>query len=400
MGRWAIAKNRANSMICAIDWPAYAPVMKFATQPSFFALVKRGDEPKFLAASKRLRALAALEPDVALDTIGRVIRKELQAVTLLDDTDELKGDMRFNIMGMDSLMTLTFAANLENYFQCEFPTTLAYNYPTIDTLAAFIQDVIRQVIEPSEAAGTNEDAPWLRSLNSVQEDKPALICLPFAGSGASAYEGLAKTFEGQREVIAVQIPGREDLAHIAPWTSPQALAERIADELEQRTGLFSIFGHSMGAILAYELVAVLQQRGATLPNVLILSGADRPNVAEHRRAVHQLADEEFVDTVLQAYGSGQVDRDRRIAVDKVKDLLRADLTLLETCETSDVSLSCPVATIYATQDNLVSRQGIAAWVALCDSSFTLTQIDGGHQILFDDPDTGVKAILKAEQLAH
>ncbi|PRY74629.1 acyl transferase domain-containing protein [Yoonia maritima] len=394
----AMAQNRHSSMICAVNWQTYAPIIKFATQPSFFAPIDHGDHRKLTTAPKRLKSLRALDRDVALDAIGRVIRKELQSVTLLDDTDELKGDMRFNIMGMDSLMTMTFAANLENYFQCEFPTTLAYNYPTIDTLGTFIYDVIHQAAPDKVTPDTEDLTPWLRPLNRSVVDVPKLVCLPFAGSGASAYAELAAKLDGTRDVIALQLPGREDLADMTLWSNLQDVVAKIAQDLEAIQGPYTLFGHSMGAILAYELTAYLQHAGQRMPQLLILSGADCPIPNTDARAVHLLEDDVFIDTVLDSYGSGDTDDERRQAVTRIKDLLRADLTLLETSEASDIKLTCPVAAIHATDDTLTTRDGMAAWAKLCKDAFFLQTLTGGHQKIIDSTDTALGAITKAEHL--
>ncbi|WP_299628391.1 type I polyketide synthase [uncultured Tateyamaria sp.] len=414
----AMAADRATSMICAVDWQSYSHVIKFAPQPSFFAHVHQSEDRPVRSDSDRLTALRDVEPDVALDIIQRVIRKELQAVTLLDTADEISGDMRFNILGMDSLMALTFAANLENYFQCEFPTTVAYNYPTINALCEFIFDVVQGGDGSGDAprplvidGQVNHSAPpaqiaaeplapasWLRPLNAPVPDCPTLVCLPFAGSGAFAYQNLANALDGTRHVVAVQIPGREDMGHMAPVQDIHALVDQIARDLVTVDSDYILFGHSMGAVLAYELTIKLTHTDGRSPRLVVLSGANRPRPNGATRTTHLLDDDAFVTEIMEAYGDTDDYDERRIVVEKLKDVLRADLTLFATYQPSDVAMTPPVCVLYGQEDTLVTPDRVEAWAELSQNAFQCTRVDGDHQVLLTNPAMVAQAIDRAERM--
>ena len=103
-----------------------------------------------------------------------------------------------------------------------------------------------------------------------------LFCLPHAGAGASAYARWPAAFGASVQVHAIQLPGRENRIRETPSIDPDALAATLAGSA---AGPYALFGHSMGARLAFEVVRRLRAAGAPLPEVLYVSGCRAPDVA-------------------------------------------------------------------------------------------------------------------------
>ena len=227
----ALAADRPLSLIADIDWEKFQVFIDFCLQPSMFADVAIGQERRDLARPGKLDAILSSPPDKAREMIEKVVRMELRSVTLIESTDTIDADQRFNFMGLDSLMALSFAAALESYFRFEVPSTLAYNYPTIRAVTDYL---LTELIgaAPGPAAPVPAEPPaapgWLRPLND-SPGAPTLCCLPYAGSGVSAFRGLAAALAGQVQVTGVQIPGREDHDHVPAFCRMQALIPELVE---------------------------------------------------------------------------------------------------------------------------------------------------------------------------
>lgn len=111
------------------------------------------------------------------------------------------------------------------------------------------------------------DGQWFRRFGDPEPDALRLICFPHAGGAASAYRPLSRQLKPHIEVRAVQYPGRQDRRHEPPAAGIRELAAVVAGKLEDDDGAapFAFFGHSMGALVAYETARLLEQRGPDHP---------------------------------------------------------------------------------------------------------------------------------------
>jgi surfactin synthase thioesterase subunit/acyl carrier protein len=394
----ALAARRPLSLIADMDWEKFQVFVDFCLQPSLFTDVAVRRERSDLARPGMLDAIRRSPPEKAREMIEKVVRMELRSVSLIESSDTIDADQRFNFMGIDSLMALSLAAALESYFRFEVPSTLAYNYPTIRLVTDFLLNGLTGVA-PSHIAPVPASPPaaprWLRALND-SPGAPALCCLPYAGSGVSAFHGLAAALAGQVQVTGVQTPGREDHDHVPAFRRMQALIPELVEAL---SGLdeYVLYGHSMGAAVAFELALALQNRGRQVPRALIVSGSNppAPRPAPH---VHELPHEDFVAEVLSTYAGVAGNEARELAVQKNQDLLRADIELFETYRPSTGRLRIPVIVIHCRDDPFVGFSEMHGWGRLTDGDFLLQTIDGGHGVVAERPEELAKCLRKAMSL--
>src|SRR3954469_937665 len=136
--------------------------------------------------------------------------------------------------------------------------------------------------------------------NSETVAQMRLFCFPHAGAGASAYREWETELAGTLQVCRVQLPGREERVREPAFTNVLRLAEVLADELEPWFDRpFAFFGHSMGALIAFELTRELRRRALPLPAHLFVSARRAPHLPARKRALHALPDDEF-DADLRA----------------------------------------------------------------------------------------------------
>ncbi|MFF0226406.1 thioesterase II family protein [Streptomyces sp. NPDC004629] len=242
------------------------------------------------------------------------------------------------------------------------------------------------------------DALWLRPCNDPGlRARRRLICLPHAGGTAHTYRTWPAHLPLDLGVYSVQYPGRQDRYGEPPAETIEDMADEIASALEPFTAdPLVIFGHSMGAYVAYEVAAVLERRKGPVVDLLVVSGV----IAPHRKTpseMHKLGDGEFAAEVAR---DNESFADLLASPDLVEVLLpmiRDDYRLFERYQPSDPSvLHTRVLAAGGTEDPDVDHAGLTLWGELTGGGFEALSFPGGHFYLADDEPALVGSI--AERL--
>jgi len=210
-----------------------------------------------------------------------------------------------------------------------------------------------------------------------------LICVPHAGGGPSVYAAWTRELAGEPiELAAAHLPGREARAGEPPPTTLDAVVDALAGAVEPLADRpCAFFGHSKGAVVAFELARRLRARRIDAPALLLVSGAPAPQLPRVDRRLRSIdGDIPFLEAVAEAYGGVP-----RIVVERA-DLrgemvaaLRADLTLTETyAYRDDAPLACAIAAYGGDRDPIVEGDRLAAWRDQTTGSFSFRRFDGDH----------------------
>lgn len=217
-----------------------------------------------------------------------------------------------------------------------------------------------------------------------------VICVPYAGAGASVYHTWARALSvAGIEVRSVQLPGRENRLREVPFTAMSTLIPVLAEQVAPWTDRpYLLFGHSMGALVSFELVRELGRRRRPPPVTLYVSGATAPQVPRDDSLLHILPDDALVREVSQRYqGIPQEVFKHQELLELVLPALRADLTVMETYRyTAEPPLPCAITALSGTGDARVTAEKIVPWGALTASAFTTQWFDGDHFFLHDHRD--------------
>jgi medium-chain acyl-[acyl-carrier-protein] hydrolase len=225
-----------------------------------------------------------------------------------------------------------------------------------------------------------------------------LVCFPHAGGGATAYQNWARQFPPAVEVCAVQLPGRESRFREGPPRRLGALVESLAESLQALTDRpAAFFGHSMGALLAYEVTRLLRRWQAPLPNHLFLSAHGAPHLPR-RRQLHQLPDAQLVSE-LQAVGGIQAQvAGHNELTQLMLPIIRADLTLVEThAHVPEEPLDVPITALCGAWDPWVSAAEMEGWRQHTTGPFSLRVLPGDHFYLRSN--TGVLVSILSHTIA-
>jgi surfactin synthase thioesterase subunit len=225
-----------------------------------------------------------------------------------------------------------------------------------------------------------------------------LFCLPFAGGGPATYRLWPRSLPDDVEVVALQLPGRDpssrqrppdSIAELVDSTTEAVLAVDRADPLP-----FAVFGHSMGALIAFEMTLRLERAAADgsalraagtsttvpSPSQLFVSGRRPPDEPHRGEPIHGLDDEPFLDAMQETYGGvPAVVRNEPDLLALFLPALRADIRALETYEPVGGRLvRCPIHVYGGADDRHPRPSQLSGWQRAAAREISVRVFDGDH----------------------
>jgi surfactin synthase thioesterase subunit len=219
-------------------------------------------------------------------------------------------------------------------------------------------------------------------------EKITLVCLPFAGAGASFFQEWADLSE-DITIEAIQLPGREKRFIEPVYTDVRAASKGIFEEFQANSNIdlntpLVLFGHSLGAVLAFEVAQRFLEAKLPLIN-LVVSGSPDPWTLRTERATG-LGDEEFIAKVLEFSEYKHEALENEMMRELLMPALRADVEMHEAYVADPAAVvDVPVIVLRGSQDSLVSTEQVANWQSVTSQQVTFEEMDGGHMYFVDKP---------------
>lgn len=245
-------------------------------------------------------------------------------------------------------------------------------------------------------AGHPDEGLWVRRYRPVRNPRLRLVCFPHAGGAATAFLSLARGLDETVEVLAVQYPGRQDRRHEPFIPSVSGLVEQVLPELGRWADRpLALFGHSMGATVAFEVARRLRDTGAGVPVHLLVSGRRAPT-AVRRDVAHLLDDEALIAEVAELEGTDTAVLRNEELLRMALPAIRNDYRAAATYEyVPGRALDCPVTVLTGDRDPNVSLEEARAWQELTTGPFALHAFPGGHFYLNDRIDDVCGTVTRA-----
>ena len=221
---------------------------------------------------------------------------------------------------------------------------------------------------------------WIARFPPRPRARLRLFCVPYAGGSASAYRTWFEGLPATVEVCAVQLPGRETRYTEPLLTDARAAAGALADAIAPLLDRpFAFFGHSLGALVAWETVLALGRQRAVAPAVLFVSGHRAPHLPRDVGPIHDLPETLFVDELRRLNGTPvEVFADREL-LRLVLPQLRADFRMAETYVPAPAGpLSCSVVALGGSEDERTPRRSLEAWREVTTGPFDVRLFPGDH----------------------
>ncbi len=208
-----------------------------------------------------------------------------------------------------------------------------------------------------------------------------LICLPYAGAGTAVYRAWAESMPAHVELILVRLPGRETRLREPPFRRMAELTPELTDALRPKLDQpFFMFGHSMGALIAFDLCRRLRRLGAPLPAHLFVSGRAAPQLPSRDSPLHQLPDAEFLSMLQHRYNAipDTIASDAAM-MQLFLPILRADFSIIESFDyTPEAPLPFPISAYGGLGDERALAEELAAWRYQTQGAFSLEMFPGDH----------------------
>ncbi|MEU7718989.1 thioesterase II family protein [Streptomyces tibetensis] len=225
-----------------------------------------------------------------------------------------------------------------------------------------------------------------------------VLCFPFAGAGASVYRRCQEYGSDTVLITPVQLPGREERFGEPLHTDVVAAVDDLLPSVLDRIAgspAVALFGHSLGAVLAYEMAHRLCALGRPEVVKLIVSGSPGPWTQRRTRATG-LTDEAFLAQVREFAGYTHPALEHPDLREMLLPPLRADVEMHENYRApSGKPLPVPVVSVRGDHDELVSRGEAEEWEAATTAAYHHAELPGGHMYVVESPD-GLMRLLDAE----
>jgi len=226
------------------------------------------------------------------------------------------------------------------------------------------------------------ETPWLVSQKPNRSANVRLFCLPYAGGGASIFGSWQKNFSDTVEVCPVQLPGRGLRIEESPFTEMNELVriagQALAPHLDKP---FAFFGHSMGALVAFELARHMRRVYSLQPIHLFVSGRCSPQTLRGPFNSH-ISDSAFAEILRRNNGMPKEALEDPELMELVLPIIRADFALCESYVYAPESpFSFPITAFGGLNDYGAPRDCIESWRDHTTGPFVVRMFPGDHFFL-------------------
>lgn len=233
--------------------------------------------------------------------------------------------------------------------------------------------------------------PWIECFFPNSKAAARLFCFPYAGAGSLLYRSWSELLPSFLELCPIVLPGRERRFQEPFTLQLNSLVQTLADSFSPFFDKpFLFFGHSLGALIAFELSREFRRREYPLPSLLIVSGCTAPQMQKiyHQNNpkgfAHTLSDEQLVNRLKEMKGTPSEILDNPRMIKFFLPILKADLEIAETYEyKEEQALSIPILALGGDQDPEVSIDFLQAWNSQTVSNFKCQIFPGNHFYLND-----------------
>jgi len=229
-------------------------------------------------------------------------------------------------------------------------------------------------------ASLTHDQAWFRGVPRNRKPLVRLLCFPHAGAGASSFNGWPKYLASDIDLVKAQLPGREDNAALPPLTRMEDLIPELLPQVETLLDApLAIYGHSMGALVAFETVRALRRRGHGLPVALFVSGRRAPQKPLRRVMLHELPEDGLVAHLRKMGGTSSAILESAKWRQRYLPTMRADLQLSDIYRyREEAPLACPLYAFLGERDDEMHREDWEAWSEQAAGAFERRLLPGGH----------------------
>jgi medium-chain acyl-[acyl-carrier-protein] hydrolase len=221
---------------------------------------------------------------------------------------------------------------------------------------------------------------WFEVYSTREQVKLKMFCFPYAGGMALMFKKWGDFLPPNVQVIPVELPGRGARLHEPPFVSlPDLIKELEVVIWPLLDKPFVFFGHSMGAVIAFELARSLRRKYGREPEALFVAGRRAPQVPNSEPITYDLPHDEFMEALIKLDGTPREVIEHAELMALMTPLLRADFQLVQTYEyLAGAPLQCPIIVYGGVEDFETPPEKLLPWKEVTGSRSILHMVPGDH----------------------
>lgn len=238
--------------------------------------------------------------------------------------------------------------------------------------------------------------PSLFNYRQRTNAKLRLFCFPYAGGSAATFREWSDELSNSFDIWSVEYPGRGARRGVAPFKRIPLLVDALLPELRAAlTGSYAFFGHSMGALVAFEVLRRLRSDKAPPAMCFFASGCRAPPADSRRRLIHDLPEAEFIDELRKLGGTPEVILANDDLMQLALPALRADFEASEKYHYQDgPKLDCPILVYSGLHDAIVPQDDLVGWKTESSENTVIRMFPGAHFFLHSTKETVLRVLTR------
>jgi polyketide synthase 12 len=395
-----LLQQPAVRMAANLDWQRFRSFFSHLQQDVRFAHFL--EEAQQGGGSNSNSTLADQVKNAAEDQQVPLLRSllaESLAKILGATVDQIETDVSISAMGLDSLMLNQLRNWIQQKLEVNFPLMKIAKGPSLMELAEqLLEELTETVVNKQSSEAGNADASgiaseadievvggkWLvRNKRNQQDVKQRVFCFHPVGAGASMFSHFIYNAPENTDVLAFQLPGRENRSGEEPYEDMLKLIPDLAQVIRPYLDKpFIIMGHSFGGMVGFELIRYIRAQYGIEAKHLFITGTIAPQLTlkwKERDVISQTAVETNSEERLLSLMNYIDDVE---FLKRILPVMRKDMPLIMSYRYEELEkLHCPITAFAATQDEVVLVDEVRQWEAQTSSEFTLEVVEGDHWFL-------------------
>jgi medium-chain acyl-[acyl-carrier-protein] hydrolase len=235
----------------------------------------------------------------------------------------------------------------------------------------------------SVSGSRTKGSAWTGSFRPSESARLTLFCFPYAGGTSLIFKNWAALMPNMIDICPIHLPGRSGRLHEAPFRSIEPLVRALGEALLPYLAKpYVLFGHSMGALISFELARHYRSQQISPPIHIFASGRRAPQLPDPDPPTFDLSDAEFKEELRRLNGTPSDVLENFELLQLMMPVLRADFEVCQSYEyKEELPLSCPITAFGGIGDIDVPRSTIEAWRQQTSSTFVMRMMPGDHFFL-------------------